>query len=53
MINTLGTCSLCAGPVREYWEKVQTEALERVVRCDDCGATPKLPFGNVIEMEAK
>lgn len=41
--QTVGTCSLCGGPVSFQ------QTLEGTVRrCNDCGSTPKLP---VIEME--
>lgn len=45
---TIGTCSLCGGPVTvpELWAGV----VPPVPKCRGCGATKKSPHGPVIEM---
>lgn len=49
MDKVMGTCSKCGGRVvlPEAWMGVKTP----VLRCDNCGATKKQPYGPVIDME--
>lgn len=49
MNNTIGTCSICGGPVTlpEMWGGT----VPPIPRCDKCGARAKQPYGPRIEME--
>ena len=45
MTRTIGTCSICRGPVQ-----VPNMMVDPIPCCKNCGATPKNPFGPVMEM---
>ena len=50
-MQTIGTCSLCGGPVQlplAWWGTVAP-----VPSCSTCGAVPANPHGPVIQMEPK
>ncbi len=46
MMDRIGTCSLCGGPV-----VVPCHMVNPVPHCERCGAIPKVPHGPVIDME--
>lgn len=46
MNNTIGTCSLCGGPV-----KMPAYSVNLTPSCERCGATMKNPHGPVVPME--
>ena len=43
--ETIGTCSLCGGPVHKVEGIVMS-----YIQCDKCGAVPQTVFGPVIPM---
>jgi len=48
-MQTIGTCSICGGAVMvyEHWGRSTPAS----VRCSQCGAIPKEPFGKTIPMK--
>lgn len=48
--RTIGTCGNCGGPVQQYlW--LHTTGPFPPAKCAHCGAIPKHPYGERIEME--
>lgn len=47
-MHTLGTCGLCAGPVKvpEAWPAF----IQPVPKCDRCGSEAALPHGPLMQM---
>lgn len=50
-MKTIGTCSLCGGPVQVPAETVAGEKLGADAKCANCGATVESAYGPVLKMK--
>lgn len=50
-MKTIGTCSICSGPVQVSDETVAGEKLGADAKCANCGATVESAYGPVLKMK--
>jgi hypothetical protein len=51
MMKTIGTCSICGGPV-QVPEEITSETTSTMPKCANCGATPESPHGPTLKMKS-